>query len=99
MAPFLAEYFRKLSGLDPLFPRILSPESHSKFPFSERTTLLTPYSRSLVSGPDYRVKKDASPALECSQPWNCTKNCAQMVTLQNPIPALDWLTVTRKNKK
>jgi hypothetical protein len=26
-------------------------------------------------------------------------NCAQMVTLQNPIPALDWLTVTRKNKK
>ena len=27
------------------------------------------------------------------------KNCAQMVTLQNPIPALDWLTVTRKNKK
>ncbi len=22
-----------------------------------------------------------------------------MVTLQNPIPALDWLTVTRKNKK
>src|SRR5579864_827437 len=27
------------------------------------------------------------------------KNCAQTVTLQNPIPALDWLTVTRKNKK
>lgn len=27
------------------------------------------------------------------------KNCAQMVTLQNPIPDLDWLTVTRKNKK
>ncbi len=34
------------------------------------------------------------------------KNCVQMVTLQNPIPALDWLTVTldwltvtRKNKK
>ena len=22
-----------------------------------------------------------------------------MVTLQNPIPALDWLTVTRNNKK
>src|SRR6266567_5040253 len=52
---FSLDIFRKLSGHDPLFPRILSPESHSKFPFSERTTLLTPYSSSLVSGADHRV--------------------------------------------
>src|SRR6266699_1356144 len=43
---FSPDIFSKLAGLDPLFPRILSPESHSKFPFSERTTLLTPYSSS-----------------------------------------------------
>jgi hypothetical protein len=26
-------------------------------------------------------------------------NCVQMVTLQDPIPALDWLTVSRKHRK
>jgi hypothetical protein len=27
------------------------------------------------------------------------RTCAEMVTLQNPIPALDWLPVTRKHRK
>lgn len=27
------------------------------------------------------------------------QNCAPMVTLQDPIPALDWLPVTRKHRK
>src|SRR6266436_4626761 len=85
------DIFRKLSGLDPLFPRILSPESHSKFRFQNgqlyrpRTAALLCQALIIVS------KNNAIPALACSQPCNCTKNCAQMVTLQNPIPALDWL--------